>query len=103
MHLTLIETLTLHRNCDASEKLTSSQVNGTAGQESLPVPQDQQGRAGGGPMAETFPRFGQQVSLFEQVNLWTSNLLSEECSLPVLWVLQIIGRYILALCVVRDS
>jgi len=45
------------------------QVNGGAGQEPLPVPQNQPGGAGGGAMAEEVPRPGQQVSLSEQVDL----------------------------------
>ena len=47
--------------------LNSRQVNGVAGQEPLPVPQDQPSGAGGGTMAETVPRLRQQVSLSEQV------------------------------------
>lgn len=43
------------------------QVNGGAGQEPLPIPQDQPGGAGGGTMAETIQRLRQQVSLSEQV------------------------------------
>lgn len=43
------------------------QVNGGAGQEPLPVSQDQPSRAGSGTMAETVQRLGQQISLSEQV------------------------------------
>lgn len=45
------------------------QVNGGAGQEPLPVPQDQPGGAGGGTMAEKVQRLRQQVSLSEQVKV----------------------------------
>lgn len=45
------------------------QVNGGAGQEPLPLPQDQPGRAGGGTMAEAVQGLGQQVTLSQQVNV----------------------------------
>lgn len=43
------------------------QVNGGAGQEPLPIPQDQPGGAGGGTMAEAVQGLGQQVTLSQQV------------------------------------
>lgn len=50
------------------------QVNGGAGQEPLPVAEDQPGGAGGGAVAETVQRLGQQVSLSEQVTPFVSVL-----------------------------
>lgn len=47
--------------------LRLSQVNGGAGQEPLPIPQDQPGGAGGGTMAEAVQGLGQQVTLPQQV------------------------------------
>lgn len=50
-----------------THRLGLSQVNGGAGPEPLPIPQDQPGGAGGGTMAEAVQGLGQQVTLPQQV------------------------------------